>query len=190
MRFQVSGFGFQGSTARPYALLAVGCWLLALTACGFEPVLAKRSSTSAVALPAIQISTDRSRLGQLLKAEITDLINPRHDTTPALYRLDIRIKETLVPLFIKPDGTASRGDIRYDTNYTLTRLSDKAVVNHGKITRISSFNSSETADYATFVVQEDAKKRGIIELAKDYALRLGNVDLGNETPASAPLPTP
>lgn len=154
--------------------------LFVLAACGFEPVLAKRApaaSSQQVYLPEVRIETDRSHLGQLLKAEIEDQINPRHDAPAKRYVLKITVSDTLIPLFINPDGTASRGEILYDSRYTLTRLTDNVQIASGTITRASSFNSSETADYATYAAQEDAKRRGIVELSKDYALRLANVKL-------------
>jgi len=152
--------------------------LFSLAACGFEPVLAKRTpdyTSASVDLSAIRVVTDRSHLGQLLKAEIEDQINPRHAAAPDRYTLAIKVSDSMMPLFINPDGTASRGEIRFASSYTLTRLADNVVVKRGNIERASSFNTSETADYASYVAQEDAKKRGMLELAKDYALRLSNL---------------
>ena len=172
----ISGFGFQVSAR----VLPLCFALFLLAACGFEPVLARRApaeSSQQVYLPEVRIETDRSHLGQLLKAEIEDQINPRHDAPAKRYVLKITVSDTVIPLFINPDGTASRGEIFYDSHYTLTRLADNVQIASGKITRASSFNSSETADYATYAAQEDAKRRGIVELSKDYALRLANVKL-------------
>jgi LPS-assembly lipoprotein len=149
--------------------------ILLLTACGFEPVYAKREGAVAAELAAVDIHTDSSRKGQLLQAEIKDLLNPRRESQPPEYRLNITTTENISALFIKPDGTASRGDINLVSTYTLVRLSDDKVIDSGNITRISSFNTSENADYATYVAEQDARMRGILELARDYAFRISNV---------------
>lgn len=150
--------------------------LLMLSACGFAPVHGARETHQLnAALPAIDVTADRSRLGQLLQAEIEDHLNPSRLLAAAQYRLNIAVNEQLIPLFINNDGTASRGDIRFVSTYALTRIRDGKVIDTGTIERVSSFNSSEQADYATFLVQQDARQRGIMELAEDYNLRLSNL---------------
>lgn len=160
--------------------------LLSLAACGFEPVHGKASTQRIVAqggvdLSAIIVSVDRTRLGQLLKAEISDRIHPRLSNAPKRYRLSITLEESELSRFINPDGTPSRGDFVYNSSYSLIDLVSKKQVATGTLERISSYNISDSADYATFVTQEDARKRGVIALAQGYALRLSNIE---------PKPTP
>ncbi len=158
--------------------------LLSLTACGFQPLHGRafRALTDAD-LSAVRIEVDRTRLGQLLKAEIEDGVNPDHQHAEKLYTLKITLTEREIYLFINPDGTSSRGDIEYRSNYQLLRILDGKVVQQGALSRTSSYNISETADYASYVSEEDARKRGVTELAQDYKLRLSNllVKLNPET---------
>ena len=145
----------------------------------------------AVNLTNVRIETDRSRLGQLLKAEIEDQANPDSDPVEKLYVLHIASPERDVALFINPDGTSSRGDLVYATSYTLTRVADGKLITQGNIQRISSYNSSVSADYASFVSQADARKRAVLELAQDYKLRLANVMTAlNTTKPEDLLPDP
>ena len=155
-------------------LLAVGCWLL--TACGFQPLHSReyREQTTAD-VSAIAIVVDTSRRGQLLEAEIERGINPESRSAEKPYALAITLTEREIPLFINPDGTSSRGDIEYISRYRLTRKADGAVMQEGTINRVSSYNTSESADYASYVSIEDARTRGIIELAQAYKLRLANL---------------
>ena len=159
-------------------LLAICC----LAACGFEPVHSVKSkrqlaNNSQLDLTAIAISVDRSRLGQLLKAEIADRIHPRLNKAPKRYRLSIALHESEASRFIRQDGTAARGDFVYTSNFTLTDITTKKMLDSGSLTRTSSYNISESADYATYVTLEDARKRGVVELARSYALRLSNLQL-------------
>ena len=150
--------------------------LIALNACGFTPVHGQAMRTAnAIHLAAVEIEVDNTRRGQFLKAEIQDQTNPSTQQIPKKYRLKISYYETEVPVFINPDGTSSRGDLQYQSDYTLTRLADAVVISRGSIQRISSYNTSINADYASFVSEEDARRRGIVELAQDYKLRLMNL---------------
>jgi hypothetical protein len=115
------------------------------------------------------------RYNELLKADIMRHINPTAQTVAPRYRLSIGYTEQDAQLFVNPDGTASRGDLIYQSQYTLMRMADRRVLATGNIRRISSYNSSPVADYASFVSIEDARSRGISELAQDYVLRLGTL---------------
>lgn len=156
--------------------IALTLALLTLTACGFKPLHSTEYRAKQGAdLSMVDVQVDNSRLGQLLKAEITDGINPDFRAAKKLYSMRITLAEREIYLFINPDGTSSRGDIEYRTTYQLRRIADGTVLHSGRIFRVSSYNMAETADYASFVTEEDARKRGIHELAEDYRLRIPNL---------------
>lgn len=160
--------------------------LCAISACGFQPIYGTaQRATMNHELESVQIETDATRPGQLLKSEIEDQVNPAARTSAKPFRLKITVKEIEVAVFVAPDGTAGRSDIQYISHYTLTRLSDNKVIDAGDVTQIVSYNISTTADYATFVARADARKRGMIELAQDYKLRLINL-LSKINDANAP----
>lgn len=159
--------------------LALTLVLLTLAACGFQPVHSRAYQAQQVTnLAAVRITVDNTRLGQLLKAEIERGVNPDYERAEKLYSLKIALTERDVYLFINPDGTAGRGDVEFRSSYSLTRTIDGKVVAKGQLNRTSSYNISESADYATYVSEEDARKRGITELAEDYKLRLTNLMMG------------
>jgi hypothetical protein len=127
------------------------------------------------------------RYGELLKAEIEDNINPDSTRAEKLFMLDITFSEADIALFVNPDGTASRGDLNYNSNYTIKRLKDNKTVASGTLHRVSSYNSSPTADYASFTSIEDARKRGMIELAEDYKLRIASLLVTLNTPDASAI---
>lgn len=165
-----------------YVILSL---MLTLAACGFKPLHSRefRAQTD-TDLTAVRIQVDNTRFGQLLKAEIERGVNPDYHRAEKLYALQISLAEREIPLFINADGTSSRGDIEYRSAYALTRILDGKVVQQGKINRTTSFNTSENADYASYVSEEDARKRGIEELAQDYRLRLSNLLVKLNRPAT------
>ena len=149
-----------------------------LSACGFEPMhgRAYQEQTLSGELAAIEVHTPSGILGELLRAEIEDAVNPEYRNVAPRYRLDIKIVEQDIPLFIRLDGTSNRGDILYTSDYTLVRISDNTVLHKGSLKRVSSYNSSDVAaNYSAYVSKEDAKKRAVLELAQDYKLRLANL---------------
>lgn len=150
--------------------------LLALTACGFKPVHSRETRMAQeTQIESVQVVTDNSRFGQLLKAEIEDQVNPDAIRAEKPFTMKIDFKLTEISLFINPDGTSSRGDMQFASTYVLSRKLDGKIIDTGSITRVSSYNISETADYATYVSRDDASRRGVLELAKDYKLRLANL---------------
>jgi hypothetical protein len=151
---------------------------LVLSACGFKPLHSTEyRAQQAIDLSSLVITVDNTRRGQLLEAELRDAVNPDYTRQEKLYKLSIKLKELDIPLFINPDGTSSRGDIQLESTYVLTRILDSRQVADGKIARISSYNTSDQASqgYASYISVEDAKKRGVIELAEDYKLRMANL---------------
>ena len=92
-----------------------------------------------------------------------------------LFLLNITLAEGEAGVFINPDGTSGRGDYQLNSAYTLTSKHDGKLVDSGQLSRVSSFNNAQTADFSTFISREDARKRGIVELARDYQLRLANL---------------
>jgi hypothetical protein len=150
--------------------------LLTLAACGFQPLYGREfKARQDLDLSAIRVSVDHTRYGQLLKAEIEGGINPDYERAEKLYELSVSLTSYETYLFVNSDGTSSRGDIDYRSTYTLRRILDGKVIQSGTINRVSSYNMSETADYASYVSEEDARKRGILEMAQDYKLRLANL---------------
>ncbi len=153
--------------------------LFALAACGFRPVYgtqyqAERGVATA-RLAEIEVSIDSSRYSQLLKAELEDRLNPEHIAADKRFQLQLSLSEINVPLFVAQDGTYGRGNLQYTLLYSLQRKGDSKVVDSGKIQSMSSYAASETnAIYASHVAQQDARKRGMTDLANDIAMRLGN----------------
>lgn len=177
--------------------IIVSAFVFALASCGFTP-LHGRSERAARThqVESVDIVTDSSRLGQLLKAEIEDQVNPGVIRAEKPFVMTITSTETEISLFINPDGTSSRGDMQYNSSYTLTRKRDGKLIDRGDIRRVSSYNIADNADYATFVSREDARRRGVVELAQDYKLRLSNLvaklndPMAQPPAASSEIPAP
>ncbi len=176
-------------TRRIPALAMVVALLPLLSACGFKPLHSQEQrALRDVQVESVQIITDNTRYGQLLKAEIQDQVNPDAIHAEKPFTMTIKFKLTEISLFINPDGTSSRGDMMFSSDYVVARKFDGKIIDTGTITRVSSYNISETADYGTYVSREDATRRGVLELAQDYKLRLANLVGKLNNPNAVPAP--
>jgi hypothetical protein len=195
-----------------FRLLTTGLWTLATvvvlctaTACGFTPLHGqayKQAQTIDLSAVTVEVSGSNitptatttnipRRYSELLRAEIEDQVNPMANSQAKQFKLTIAFSELQTYLFVNPDGTASRGDLVYDTNYQITRLADAKMVANGSLRSVSSYNTSPTADYASYVSIEDARKRAMLELAQQYKLRLaGLLPTLNDPKAEAIAKTP
>ena len=150
------------------ALLA---WIATVAACGFQPVYQQNARITALT-SAIAIDAPRDRQGQIFTAALEDALHVDRHAGPKRYRLSAQFQQEIVPLSIESDGTIARYNIRVVSPFTITRLSDQALVHRGTVTRQSAYNVIQNEDYATFIAREDALNRVAEALAEDYRLRI------------------
>lgn len=152
--------------------------LMAMQACGFEPVYGKRTTANyetATLLSAIEVQAPPGKLGELFKAHLEDHFNPKGTRQKPFYRLKVSINTSSDADIIEQDGTASRYTIKFSAPFQLIAIDTNQEIEKGSIMRLVSYNVSQQDDYSTFIAREDAQKRGMVELAEDYNLRIGAI---------------
>lgn len=149
--------------------------VLGLTGCGFQPLYSqdKQYKTEQL-LGGIDIEPVSGRPGQLLTAELEDLLNPG-GKVPAnpKYRLNTTLTLSESAIGVARDGTVSRYNIYLDSYYQLYRVADDQLMTSGNVLHVSSYNNTLNEYYSTYVAQEDAYKRGVTELAQLFRQRIG-----------------
>lgn len=150
-----------------FALLA----LLALPACGFEPIYAKRGGEN-IALPRVTVETVPGRFGQLLKNGLEDKLTPGSSTKLGEYHLNATLTTTSAAVDVAKDGTASRYNIAIRSTYVLMDMSSGKQIDQGALQRVASYNNVTNAFLSTYIAEQDAVQRGIAELVEDYRLRI------------------
>lgn len=163
----------------PRALTAsVLVLLLALGACGFQPVYGKRAGESgrqsAVTedLASIAISPIADRAGQLLRNSLLDKLTPRGTPGRARYRLDVGLSETRSNLVILKDSTSTFAKVRFAATFILVDLETGQPVHRGQSESTTTFNRVDS-DFATLSAEKDARRRAADEISEDIRLRLG-----------------
>jgi len=180
------------------SLLFTIAYCLAISACGFQPVYGTSSPISANSplMAGVQISavdggsiassanlttTIPTKVSRDFKENLEDLLNPITRGKGAEYSLDVSISQSTSSIGISRDGTASRYNLNISSSYKLTRLSDNKVIDTGTISNITSYNNPSNQYFSTYISEQDARKRGVLELAALYRQRL-SVLTENSTP--------
>jgi LPS-assembly lipoprotein len=152
-------------------LLALAA-ILTLSACGFQPLYAKRGPTGGVAgeeLAKVRIANIPDRTGQQLRNALIDRMQPQGPSEPT-YRLEISLLEQQVNLGIQQDATATRGQLRYSGTYVLRDASGKELVRES-FRASPSFNIL-ASEFGTILSSDDARTRGLNQIADDITGRL------------------
>lgn len=181
--------------------------LFLLAGCGFHPVYGTASS-----LPANSPLREGVKITASASGIITQTLEPSSnidtnssaamarqftnnlsDMLPAtdapVYELQVTITQSSVGLGVARDGTASRYNYVLNSSYNLIRLADGKIVDSGSLSNVTSYNNPNNQYFSTYISEQDARKRGIKELAESYRMRLISY-IEKKQPPLPPLSTP
>ncbi len=144
-----------------------------LAGCGFQPLYGTRDTLRAAqqGFPDVQVALISDRLGQLLRNELLDRINPRGVNRDPRYRLEVSAKETRSDIVILRDDTATFAKFSVEAQWALVDAETNAPVTRGTAQRTASFLISES-EFAVLQAEADARRRATTQLAEDIRLRL------------------
>jgi LPS-assembly lipoprotein len=148
---------------------------LVLPACGFQPVYAPGGSAT-FASGNITIEQIPGRSGYKLRRALQQELAAGLPNLNETARLDVKLKENLIRLAIKPDGAAARSSVSAEATYVLSTESKSFRGNSD--TEISF--SVPDAPYGDISAQTSASDRAIRQLASrivdDLRLQLSTTD--------------
>ena len=153
-------------------MAALSLGLLAVTACGFEPLHAQRDGAPGPDdLAQVKIELIENRTGQELRNELLDRFNPGGKPGEPRYRLQIKLRETETAVAIEKDDTSARSNLSISAAFTLASVPDGKIVLQGVTTGLIGYGII-TNSYATLVGKQDAERRAVRQLADDIATRV------------------
>ena len=145
--------------------LVLAAPLTALAGCGLRPLHAGSDGEAIDSeLAAIAVTAPEDRLGQFLKNDLLDNLNPRGAVVDASYDLSIRLQRTRNALIIQLNDDITRYDMVVVAFYELRRRSDGRVVYRSATRRSASYNQRR-APFATLVSQQNAEDRAAREIS-------------------------
>lgn len=154
------------------AAIFAGLALAALGGCGFTPLYATQTANGpmSAALSAIRVEPIPDRLGQYVRNNLIDLLNPQGEPQAPAYRLIVRLSEDREGLAIERDTSITRYNYSLLAHYEL-RDGAGHVVESGKARAIAAYNVV-SSQFATLSAEKDAQMRAAREVAETIRLRL------------------
>ena len=158
---------------------ALACFILALSACGFQPLYAGKAEQGVLAgdelsgsLSTVFVDTIPGVHGQMLRSRLMDMITPNGNPEKPLFRLSVKLpKPDMTELGIQMDNFATRRTLTYNATYTLKTYPAGKSVMSDKASATGSYNII-VSPYATEVAERALKKRLIEMLGNDIAMRI------------------
>jgi LPS-assembly lipoprotein len=151
----------------------VALLLLALAGCGYQPLYGTTDKGSTVDdLALVNVKPVRDRAGQEMHNYLRDSLNPTgRPGAMARYDLDIDLTEAREALAIRTDETATRYNLNQTATFQLRDLDTGRIVLSGSSKAAVSYNVLRN-DFNNVVAENDARRRGVQEIADDIRMRL------------------
>lgn len=158
------------AAARPGLLML----LLAVAACGFQPLYGRDGETGVAAndeLAKVMVLPIRQRTGQQMHNFLRDRLNPKGQPVEPSYTLSVKLIERITDLGIQQDATATRAQLTMVAEYALRDMSGETVLYSGRARSANSYDILEDP-YATQVAEFDARERTLETLSDTMKIRL------------------
>jgi len=153
-----------------FAIIIVG-------ACGFQPLYGsgQRSNAEGGAtveeLASVHITAIPSRVGQILRNDLLDRLNPFGEPKSPQYSLSVELEEAKEGLAIQIDDTITRFNLTLTANYFLTDARTGTTLIAGSLRATASYNVLQS-DFANVIAERDAQQRAARNVADELKTRL------------------
>ena len=147
--------------------------LVGLTGCGFRPLNHPRLAGGAVTtgLQSTTVEFIDDRIGQQLRNELLDRLNPYGEPDNPQYRLIVDLQEAEQDLGIRKDDSSTRANLLIFATYKLVATSDNSSLLAGRYQSVNSYDIL-SSQFATQSAREDARRRGAEQIASQIRTRL------------------
>ena len=154
---------------RNYTYIPLILLCILLTGCGFSPMYGSNSvlQPQGVSTQINNVFVDNipDRTGQYLRNLLIDRFYKLGRPQNPEYKLLVTdLKEASIGLGIRKDASATRAQLKIRATMKLVRSLDNKVVYARNIHTITSYNILDS-QFTTLVSEQDARKRGLIEMA-------------------------
>ncbi|MCB2056024.1 MAG: hypothetical protein KDE35_17510 [Geminicoccaceae bacterium] len=116
-------------------------------------------------MAAIEIDTPLTPVGQALRDELADALNPAGLTLEPRYRLHVTLERERTALAIQLDDRITRFDVSLAAFFRLARLSDDRTLYRSAVRRVTSYNVVREP-FATLIAEQDADRQAAQAVAQ------------------------
>jgi LPS-assembly lipoprotein len=157
---------------RPTGLLIA---TIIVAACGFQPLYGSSQGVLSGAvvedLAAVRITAIPDRVGQIVRNDLLDRLNPFGEPTSPRFSLAVELEEAKKGLAIQIDDTVTRFNLTLTANYFLTDAQTGAMLTAGSVRATAAYNVLRS-DFANVIAERDAQQRAAREIADELNTRL------------------
>jgi LPS-assembly lipoprotein len=148
---------------------------LALPACGFRPMYGAASTPGSPAvmekLASVDVRPIPDRLGQVVRNELIEAINPAGAPANPAYELALLVGEEREDVGLRENASSTRANYRMSARFELRETATDKVVLQGTTWAETAFDIVQQ-DYPTVIAQQDAQQRLAVDLAEEIRTRL------------------
>lgn len=160
---------------------------LVVTACGFRPLYAPLKQADGSSLfDQVWIDTIPGSSGIILRNYLLDSFYRNGYPDSARYMLQITLNETVRDVDVQKNDTTTRAQYVIVAGYTIRDRAADAIIDSGQFRSVSGYNIL-LSQYTTLVSQNDARDRGLKDLAEKIQMRTALVLTEPDT-AQPPAP--
>lgn len=142
--------------------------LLLLAACGFQPMYAPAGGGAAIG--PVTVGQIDGKAGHVLRTELSRILAVENDGSTPM-QLEITLSETVSPLGIRVDESATRAELRLIANYVLTPAPAQGQVMRGSVVTVVNYDIP-TAAFGEIAAQDDARERAAETMAQRFRSEL------------------
>ena len=166
---------FPHKGGRPAMLSAVVFgFAVSLAGCGFHPLYGSEPGESGARQVFASIYVDTiagERVGYELRNSLIDNLEAAPRPQQATYRLKVTVDQYLQGIAVQNNATVTRYNYTLNANYELSDIHTNKIVKSGIERTLSSYDVV-MSPYATLVAQQDAQRRGAIDVASRIQIDL------------------
>ncbi|HJQ56956.1 MAG TPA: LPS assembly lipoprotein LptE [Vineibacter sp.] len=177
LRFSHRSAVNSGSINHLWVVLALAS---SLAACGFEPMYGERAGTTPADRPAqtgvqsdmfaTRVATIADRVGQMVRNQLVDRLNPQGEPGQPAYYLVVRLNEQKDAVLTRSDEFSTATNLRLIADFEV-RDPKGNILNTGYSRAITRYNTLRS-QYATIAAEDSARERAARELAEDIRVKL------------------
>jgi len=158
-------------------LLSVGVLFatLIVAGCGFQTLYGSgqgiAGSAAADDLADVRIAAISDRLGQIVRNDLLDRLNPFGEPVAPRFLLAVELEEGKEGLAIQIDDTVTRFNLTLTADYALTDALTGELLTTGSVRATAAYNVLRS-DFANVIAERDAQQRAGREISDELKTRL------------------
>lgn|GEM_PF-3066398 len=154
-------------------LIVIGV-AVALSQCGFKPMLSSENGEILKAFQQIDIPVIANREGQIMRNELKKMFYVEGPSDVKRYELRVTTSSSDRNMSYLSDQTAGRKNVTVTAKYTLYDIENKKILTSGSLSRQGYYTVSTASSFGTIISAERVKMDAVLLVARDMRVQIAN----------------